>query len=358
MNDNEKWLKGIFILLLFLSIVVVGILLKTMGEVIKPVVVSAFLSFVFLPIINKLQKKLHIPWWCGAIIIFVLVFAVIFGIGNILTASYKSILNSAPFYEEKFNSIQKSLTNSFSNDSNFAKFFNFDENVSVFENIHTAINLDKIVKTAALEFTSTIFNFTRATFLVILFSFFLLAEMIFSTQKISKIFGKERGEKAINVLQNITKETTQYITIKFTMSVISGVFVTIVCSIFKMDFAIIWGFLAFVMNFIPTFGSLIASVATAGFALIQFYPNPIPILSISILIIVENILIGNVIEPKIAGKDLNLSPFVILTSLLLWSWIWGFLGLVLAIPLTVTVKIICENVSILKPVAMIIGSYD
>ena len=86
-----------------------------------------------------------------------------------------------------------------------------------------------------------------------------------------------------------------------------------------------------------------------------FYPSPLPIIFTSALIIVENIVIGNLIEPKIEGKNLDLSPFVILVSLSIWGWIWGFMGLLLAVPLTVSMKIICENISFLKPIAIFLG---
>lgn len=350
-------MKAIFFLLLFICIIVGGALLKLMQGVIKPVVMSVLLTFVFYPLIKKMNRTLHIPWWCGTAIVYILFFGVFLGIGNILSASLKSIFASIPDYEAKFSDIHRAISESLRENKNskFMLFLNFDEEQTLFENISSALNLSAALKKVALEFTGIIFTFTKSTFLVVLLSIFLIAEMKVTQMKIGSAFGEKYRGKVRTILKNTISETTRYISIKFVISLATGTIVAIICRAFSVDFAAVWGFFAFVMNFIPTFGSIISCAATSLFALIQFYPSPFPIIMVASLTIATNFIIGNIIEPRIEGNDLGLSPFVILVSLSLWGWLWGFLGLLLAIPLTVIVKIICENISFLHPLAIFLG---
>jgi predicted PurR-regulated permease PerM len=113
----------------------------------------------------------------------------------------------------------------------------------------------------------------------------------------------------------------------------------------------------FILNFIPTLGSIAAGIGVILFSIVQFYPEPGPIMATIIIMLSANFVIGNILEPKIQGDHLGLSPFVILVSLLGWGWLWGFAGLILAVPMTVIVKIICEQTPGLEPVSIMLGSY-
>lgn len=356
-GGKTDWSKGIFFLIFFLCIVVSAGLLKIMEEVTKPVVLSVFMSFIFFTPIKKLNEKFRVPWWLGMTIVFIVFFAFFFGIGNIILASFKSILDKAPEYEERFNTISMSIHELISKnrDSKLFELLKIDKDQTIAQYFLQSFDIIGTVKNFAVGFTGFVLNFSKTLFFVVLFSIFLLTEMQFTLKKTSKVITRKHRYRILKIIKKTTTDVTQYISIKFAMSIISGVYVTIVCAAFKMDFAVVWGFLSFVMNFIPKFGSLIAWLITTVFAIIMFYPFPIPIILSSVLIIIENLAIGNLIEPKIEGKNLDISPFVILVSLSIWGWIWGFLGLLLAVPLTVTVKIICENISFLKPIAIIIG---
>jgi predicted PurR-regulated permease PerM len=111
------------------------------------------------------------------------------------------------------------------------------------------------------------------------------------------------------------------------------------------------------MNFIPNLGSIVSWGGTTLFALVQFWPYPGSILATGIVMLAINFILGNAVEPKIQGDNLGLSPFVIVASLVGWGWLWGFAGLVLAVPMTVIIKIVCENVPMLEPVSILLGSY-
>ena len=349
MNNKGTNFHGIFFLLLFLTAIAVGVILKLTASVVLAVVVSVLLSLVFYPVVKKLNEKLHFPWWLGILVVFVVFFGIIFSMANILTSSFSSILESLPAYEERLNTIYAKI----------AEQFNIEVNTDMTfaENMWSHISIRNTVGKYALSFTNVIYNFSRNLLLVVLFSVFLLAEMNATKEKIRKAFeeeGRENG-KVKEIARNIVTDVTRYIFIKFIMSVATGVLVTLGVLIVRLKFPLVWGFLAFLLNFIPTFGSIISGVLTVLFALIQFYPSWGIVIYVAILMRVINMVIGSIIEPRVQGQNLGISPFIILVSLSLWGWMWGFVGMLIAVPIMVIIKIICENISYLRPIAILIG---
>ena len=183
-KPQNRWTKAIFFLLLFLCIIVGGGLLKIMQSFFKPVVLSVLLSLVFFPIVKKLKEKWHIPFWLGITLVYVLFFGIFFGIGNILTASFKAILGSLPDYEEKFRAIFGAISEALAkrHDNPLVGFLNFNDELSFSENIIEALDIQGVLKSAALGAGGTFIAFVKSLFLVSILSIFLLAEMN-STEK-------------------------------------------------------------------------------------------------------------------------------------------------------------------------------
>ncbi len=355
-NDNY-WLKLICFILLFLGVVTGFTILKLLSSVLQPIVVAVLLAFLFFPLINKVHRKLKVPFFLGTIIIYTLFFGLFFGLSNILFASVKSIIASIPQYQERFSAIyEKAIYAIMESDSKYLTFFQFDKNLSFFENVQEIFDFFPTLKKFAVGFTGFLYSFFKSLFIVILFSIFLLAEMNLMNKKIVLALTRKNRIRMERMVIKIVSEVTRYISIKFLVSILTGIFVFLASLTVGMDFPLVWGFIAFIMNFIPTFGSIISWAVTVLFSLIQFYPSPFPIVFVTISVLIVNMVIGNVVEPKIEGENLGLSPFVILVSLSLWGWLWGFVGLILSVPLTVIVKIVCENISFLHPIAIFLGS--
>jgi predicted PurR-regulated permease PerM len=135
----------------------------------------------------------------------------------------------------------------------------------------------------------------------------------------------------------------------------TGIISGIILYIGGFDFIIVSAFLIFTLNFIPNIGSVVATAFPIMIGLIN-YGFSVRVLLVAIALILTQMIIGNVVEPALTGKNLNLSPIIILISLILWGWIWGIIGMILAVPLTSAIKIMFEHLGPLKPVAELISA--
>lgn len=359
LNPENRLLRGIFYLLIFMSVVLAGTMLKVLESFLKPVVLAVLLGAVFYPFVKKLCTKFKFPWFLGIIIVYA-VFTVIFmGLGNILTSSFMSIIESYPKYEERFRVIYHTMQESFTEnqDSSLLNFFfDFNKDQTLLENISSQLNILPLIRNFAFNFTNFFVSILKSTFLILLLSIFLLLEINFTKKKVYSAFAGHSSTKIHDIMNRVARDTTHYISIKFFISLLTGIFVFIFCLIAGVDFPLVWAFLAFVLNFVPTFGSIISWAITTIFALLQCYPSPFPVIFIAVSVLVMNVFLGNVLEPRIEGENLGISPFMILVSLSLWGWLWGFLGLIVAVPLMVIIKIFCENIQVLRPIGILLGN--
>ena len=343
-NNNSN---RIFYLVLFLAVVLAGFLFKTMSTVLIPVVLSFMLSFVFLPIIKKMNVKTGIPWVICSLIIVVLFFVILLGVTSILITSLTGIIAEFPKYETRFMSIYQLIADNLG--------IEIDNTKSLFQNLWTSLKVREYSQKFAVSLSSGVISFSKTIFLISIMTAFILLEMRLTKRKMHYAF-KDNREKITRISNQIINQTMRYISIKFFISLATGIVCGIVSLIIGLDFPVVWGFLAFIMNFIPIFGSVISVGLTTVFSLIQFYPSWGKTLFVLIFMTSVNMVLGNIIEPRIEGKNLGISPVIILISLSLWGYIWGFTGMLLAVPLMVIIKIVCENIDYLKGLAILIGN--
>ena len=346
LNQN-KTANRIFYLILFLAVVLAGFLCKTMSEVLIPVIFSFMLSFVFLPIIKKLNVKTGIPWVISSVIIVILFFIAILGLTSILVTSLTGIISEYPKYESRFMSIYQVIANNFD--------IEIDNTKSLFQNLWGSLKIREYMQKLAVLLSSGVISFSKTIFLISILTAFILIEMRLTKRKMHYAF-KDNRAKITRISNQIINQTVRYISIKFFISLATGVLCGIASLIIGLDFPIVWGFLAFIMNFIPIFGSIISVGLTTIFSLIQFYPNWGKTVFVLIFMTSVNMILGNILEPRIEGKNLGISPVMILVSLSIWGYIWGFTGMLIAVPLMVIIKIFCENIDYLNGLAIIIGN--
>lgn len=348
MNEN-KFTKAIFYLLFILTSIACISVLKITSTFILPIVISIMLSFVFYPIVKKLAS-FHIPWVAGILIILVIALGIFTGVGNLLVSSCMAIVNAYPKYEAKLTAIYTTIAGTLG--------IPFDENSSLLTNLWNSLGARTFIQNTAISLSNFLISGAKVLFLISLLILFFMMEMRGTKEKIRSAFPEEHvNRKIIYITIKIISDVTRFVSIKFVISLATGILVGLSCIIARLDFPIVWGFLAFILNFIPNFGSAISFAITTLFSVVQFAPDSIgKVVFIGLAVLLINSTLGSIIEPKWEGKDLGVSPFLILVSLTLWGFIWGFAGMILSVPLLVIIKIICENIEMLNPVAVLIGS--
>ena len=167
-------------------------------------------------------------------------------------------------------------------------------------------------------------------------------------------------EESLTKFNEIAKNVRSYLAIKTWISLATGVVMTIYLTVIGVDFPVLWGLLSFLLNFIPNIGSLIAAIPTVAIALVQPEGGLQLAIFTTVGFVVVNQIMGNVIEPRVMGRGLGISPLVVFVSLVFWGWVLGPVGMLLSVLLTMIIKIACEGFEETRWIAVLLGSdsYD
>ncbi len=333
-------------LLAVLATFVLGVVLHLLQSVLIPLVVAAFLSYLFKPIVIFLQRR-KVPTFISLILVFLTIGAVLFGISSVIYASVDSFVDEAPLYQEKINTIAMNL-----NDQLVSMGERFDIPVESFD-WRSVVDVSSLTGMLGAGLGSTV-SVAGNVILILLYLAFILGATGDFAEKARISFKKSSSEMIGSVVQGIDTQVRQYILAKTLISLATGVLTTVILMLFGVPFAIFWGFLAFVLNYIPNFGSLIAEIFPVLMAFLHFDSIITPIILLVILVGMQTV-IGNVIEPKVMAFSLDLSPLVVLVALIFWGWLWGLVGMIIAVPMTAIMKIIFENIESLEPLARLMG---
>jgi AI-2 transport protein TqsA len=187
--------------------------------------------------------------------------------------------------------------------------------------------------------------------LVVLVMAFILLEAAELPPKLRAAFGMD--EREIDRLVRSTGQINQFIWLKTLMSLATGLLVGSWAALLGVDFAVLWGLLAFLFNYVPNFGSILAAVPPVLLALLQFGPGRAA--GVAAGYIVVNVTLSNVIEPRLMGHRLGLSPLALLLLLVFWGWLWGPIGLLLAVPITMVLRIAMESFEPTRRLALLLA---
>jgi AI-2 transport protein TqsA len=220
----------------------------------------------------------------------------------------------------------------------------------------TEAGLNVRARNALLALTGTFLSFVTATFIVFIYLIFLLAEKGRVSNRLSLAFGPSRAEHTMSVIQAINNAISQYIGVKTFVSLLQGALSLVVFLVFDVDFAVMWAVLIFLFNFIPYIGSIIAVSLPVLLSFLKYADEPWKGVVILVLLLGIQRVVDNWIEPRLTGQRLDFSPLLVLLSLAFWGWLWGIVGMVLAVPLTVTIKIILENIQETRPLAVLMSN--
>ena len=193
---------------------------------------------------------------------------------------------------------------------------------------------------AVLASVGTFVTFLGHLLLVLLFMVFILLGQQRLPQRIHRAFGEEQAQRLTLVLQRITRDVQTYLGTKALLSVVTGVLVNLCLVILQVDFAVLWGRWRSCSTLFRGGASRHHPAAPGGHLEVR-YTHASGLGGVCVTLI--HIVLGICIEPRLMGRNLHLSPLLVVLSLLFWGWLWGIVGTLLAVPIMATIKIVCEN---------------
>ena len=325
-------------------IAIVFILIETKNLLI-PFVLALIIWYIIRETRHFLRKSTFIrkyfPIWLQNSLVFILIFLIIGLAAELLSSSIQRFAAILPAYEANVQKINSSINSE----------FNFD----IMENLRSysgTVDFSSSIQPVLNSLTSILGD----GFMIIIYCVFLLLEESVFRTKFEKIFSNDgKFEEVKAITDKIDHSFSQYITLKTLVSLLTGVLSYLVLLIIGVDVPILWAFIIFLLNYIPSIGSLIATTFPAIVAMLQFgevMPGVWVLLGVGAI----QILVGNFIDPKLMGDSLNISPLVVIISLIVWGAIWGVLGMVLSVPITVMMIIIMAQFPATKNIAIMLSA--
>jgi AI-2 transport protein TqsA len=328
MNDTRTTNR----LLLIIVIPLIFYLLQVLSFIFVPLLFAMFISLLFLPLMRWLDKK-KIPKPISLISIIGLIATIFYLGGQLIKTSTREILSEdSSFFalaELKLLAVVNSIEAFFGIEriagdqvlSHYLSEFNAFENIG-----------------QTLDMVGDTLNITLMT---IFFIVLLLAGSI-NLQNVMQTLLFRQKYASVKTFRRIEKDIINFIWVKFFISLFTGIGFTMACLFFDVSFPVFWGLFAFLINFVQMVGSIISVVLLSLFALVELDPSG-TLLAFILVITGVQVVMGAVLEPIFLGKTFSINVVTILVVLMLWGFIWGVPGLIMAIPITVFIKIVLEQ---------------
>jgi predicted PurR-regulated permease PerM len=269
-------------------------------------------------------------------------------VGWFVVMTIDTLVRVVPFYADKITSLDRLLS------LRLSGILDLPEGTSFLSAL--PVNWSNLAINSLTSISGRFLSITKVVMLVYIFILFLLLERRSFIPKLLAAIPRHKGMKMAVLFERITRQVSKYLLLKSLLSGATGILFFITAIVTGLDFPFLWGVLAFVFNFIPSIGSIIITSLTIFMAIVQFAPDWSQVVYVGILTISIQTILGNIIDPRLQGGQLNISPFVILVSLSLWGYIWGIPGMFISVPVTSVLQILCANIKSLRPVAVMMSS--
>lgn len=318
-------------------IVVAG--MRAAQDMIVPFLLAVFIAIISTPLLTDLQKR-GLPTALALFVAIFAVLAVVVGIASLVGGSLEGFSRELPVYQEKLTRQTSRLVNWLSQIGIGVSKETFQE----YLNPGAAMVL-------ASGMLKGLGGVLTNAFLILLTVIFILLEVSTFSGKLRMALGSP--ESSLEHFRLMLDNVKRYMGIKTLTSALTGLLTGAALLMMNVDFAVLWGFLAFLFNFIPNIGSIIAAVPAVLIALLQLGPGAA--LIVAIIYLVVNTLVGSILEPRLMGHRLGLSPLVVFVSLVFWGWVLGPVGMFLSVPLTIAVQIILDSNDDSRWLAILLG---
>jgi predicted PurR-regulated permease PerM len=336
LNKISHYVPGIRFWVIAASIVIVLAALKQASFLVNMLLLAMFITAISLSPLEWLKRR-KVPETLAIIVVIIGILILLSLISLIIGSSVNNFIGKLPFYEEKFNTLWKSTQKW------LVEYGLIDEGFNPLKEL----NPNRMASMAG-GFLASMGNVVAEFLLVFIIFIFMIFE--------AGSFGKKLrfiSPGSTSQTEFILRRLKRYFGIKFLTSLATGIMITIALILIGVDFPVLWGFLAFILNFIPSVGSFLAAIPAVLLAIIQI--SPFGALITAIVYFVINTLVGNIIEPQLMGRNLGLSPLIVFISMIFFGFILGPIGMLIATPLTIAIKIILDSRPVTKNLGIMLG---
>jgi AI-2 transport protein TqsA len=322
------------------AVVIIVAGMRAAQSLVVPFLLAGFISIIFAQPLIWLRSK-GVPTWLALIIIVIAIACLGLFFAVVIGDSIATFTDNLPFYQTRIEGIMESLQG-------------WLQGIGVqipADILSSYLDVGAVMSIAA-GMLSSIGNLLTNGFMIILTVIFILLEAVSLGPKFRAAL---HGRKyKMSQVQNLTQSINKYMGIKTLTSLATGIVVTVWLAILGVDFPLLWGLLAFLLNYVPSIGSIIAAIPAVLLALIQLGVWPAILAAIGYLVV--NNVIGTFLEPRIMGHRVGLSTLVVFISLVFWGWVLGPIGMFLSVPLTMIIKLVLQENKGTRGLAILLDS--
>lgn len=332
--------NGRRILTTIAALIIIFAGLKTAQTLIVPFLLAFFISIVCAGPFFWLQQK-RVPPLVALLIVILIVMLGGLGVLTVVGTSVNNFTEQLPTYQEQLRAQATYV-------------FNRLESIGI--HLSRQIILEHFdpgaVMQSAASMLATAGGVLTNSFLILLTVIFILLEAAGMPNKLRAAMTD--ADSSLETFERFVEGVREYLVIKTLVSAVTGIVITLVLMLLGLDYALLWGMIAFLLNYIPNIGSIIAAIPAILLASVQL--GVFPALLVAVLYLITNAIMGNIVEPRLMGRKLGLSTLVVFLSLVFWGWILGPVGMLLSVPLTMIVKIALQVNESTRWLAILLGS--
>lgn len=322
-------------------------LLRELAGIFQPLLVAVLITYIAVPIHHWLVRK-GIPSRAAHILMIALFIVFFYLLGRIAQVNVERIAQNAADYEAKLDRLMKEVSVS------------LPFEVPELEEKHIADlvavpPVDDLIGPVR-KVLGSFFSFLTSFFVVVLYLVFLAAEVFTFEERARRAFGPDQAAGMMRIIESINRAVGGYLSVMTLINFVMGLLTYLVLVAFDIPFALFWGLFMFLFAFIPFIGSVLVTLAILALALLEYADQPgLVLLLAGILVLIQQFL-GSYVQPRLMGSRLGVSPLLILISLAFWGILWGIVGMLLAVPLLMVLKIALENIPETKAIATMMSN--
>lgn len=344
MSANALPRRGPGVLLTLAGLIILIAGLRIAEPIVVPFLLAVFLAMLGVPLLTRLRRW-GVPHVLAVILVVLAMAIVLVGLGSVVATTFDAFQGQMPNYRTRISQLMMSVQEWLGE-----RGFEISLETSIREELARLFDRDQLLAWGG-GLLSSVASVLSTSLLVILTSIFMLSEAAGLPAKVRLAFGDAVGSRL--ELSGVVSQVHRYLMIKTMVSLMTGLVLGLWVWVLGVDFPVLWGLSAFLLNYIPNIGSIIAAVPPVILGLIQ--PDGGVGLALAVIAgyLTVNVVVGSIVEPTWMGERLGLSTLVVFLSLVFWGWIWGGVGMLLSVPLTMMAKILLQNSDELRWIAIL-----